>query len=359
MAEVDPTIKALRDASSVEDVSRSLGTSAAGSRAKSTPVVAVCGSINQDTIISVDNFVDSAEKVVVNQGVKRLGGKGANQAVASSLANAETCLLGTVGEDDAGDEILSQLRTAGVRVHAVRTSWEHPTGSAFVVSHRGGAPKVYVQRGANQLTDPSDFVDEIARADVVLAQGELLPEATEMIAALANVHGTRLVLNLAPVSVASPTLIDSANPLVIKRHDVWELLRQLELTGGLHRADLAAQVEVLLQYCPALVVTMAHDGCLFVESEIAGGDGIIWHQPAVLVGDENFVDATGTGDAFSGTLAAGIAKGLSLDDAVCLATAAASQAVRSLGATASYVPVEKLGQMLAETDFPKRRRYEG
>lgn len=66
---------------------------------------------------------------------RRLGGKGANQAIAISKAGAEVLLDAAVGFD--GDSLLSELKAAGVDVAAVKTV-EGPSGRAVIQSSADG-----------------------------------------------------------------------------------------------------------------------------------------------------------------------------------------------------------------------------
>src|SRR5699024_324287 len=124
--------------------------------------------------------------------------------------------------DAAADVVMAELAAHGVDVHSVQTTWDHPTGSAFVATAGGDQHIVFVSRGANVATEPTDFTDAIAEADVLLAQGELRPDATESLGMLANLHGTRFILNLAPVTVVTPSLIDTADPLIVNETEAWQ-----------------------------------------------------------------------------------------------------------------------------------------
>lgn len=318
------------------------------------PTVVICGSIHQDTMAEIGEFPSPGEAAIVGHTSFALGGKGANQASAVAKAGVHAVMAGTVGEDPAADAVLSALADNGVDTRAVQTSWDRPTGSAFIASTPDGNHIVYVTRAANNLTEPMEFADEIAGADVLLAQGELRPEATEQLSAIANLHGTRFVLNLAPVTVVTPTLIDSADPLIVNRTEAWEIMRKLDVSDGILRGDLEATVETLLQYSPSVIVSMGDMGCVYARAEVDGGDGVIWYQPALQVPADEVIDTTGAGDAFAGTVAAEIARGADFATAVALATAAGSLAVRSLGATSSYADLDVLQATVASPDFPKR-----
>lgn len=320
------------------------------------PTVVICGSLHQDTLSQVPEFPAPGESAIVDSSALALGGKGANQASAVAHAGVRAIMAGTVGEDPAADLVLSELGAHGVDTHSVQTTWDEPTGSAYIAATPDGHHMVFVSRGANTITDPMEFTEEIAEADVLLAQGELRPEATEQLGMIANLHGTRFILNLAPVTVVTPTLIDSADPLIVNKTEAWEVLRKLGAAEGIRRGDMVTQIDSLLQYCPSVVISMGDEGCVYARAEVDGGDGIVWHQPSLKVPAEEIVDTTGAGDAFAGTIAAELARGGTAEQAVALGTAAGSLAVRSLGATSSYADYETLRATVAADDFPARRR---
>lgn len=324
------------------------------------PTVVVCGSIHLDTLVKVDSVPSDGGTLIVDDGVNSLGGKGANQAVAIAYDEVRAVMAGTVGEDRAADFVTDQLHSHGVEVHSIRTSWDFPTGSAFIATNRQGRPVIFVQRGADALTDPTDFTDEIAAADIVLAQGELLPEATETLATVASMHRVRLVLNLSPVTVATPTLIDNADPLIVNMKGAWETLRRLDISEGILASDYRSQIEALLQYCPSVVMLRGEGGCLYAQAPSGGSDEVVvYEHPAMSLPPEAVVDATGSGDAFVGTLTAELAKGSSLHDAVHLGTAAGAAAVQAVGACAAFAQREKLLEMVAAEDFPEARVFHG
>ncbi|MDO5029737.1 MAG: PfkB family carbohydrate kinase [Corynebacterium sp.] len=325
-----------------------------------TPTVVVCGSIHLDTLVKVDSVPADGGTLIVDDGTDSLGGKGANQAVAIAYDGVRAVMAGTVGEDRAADVVIEELTAHGVDVHSIRTSWDMPTGSAFVATNKKGRPVIFVQRGADKLTDPTDFVDEFATADIVLAQGELLPQATEAIAAVASMHNARLVLNLSPVTVATPALIDHADPLIVNMKGAWETLRRLDIAEGILATDYRAQIEALLQYCPSVIMLRGDHGCLYAEHATGLEDQpTIYEQPALTLPEEKVVDGTGSGDAFVGTLTAELAKGSSLADAVTLATAAGAAAVQAMGACAAFAPRAQLLEMIEDPDFPAAREFKG
>lgn len=314
------------------------------------PVVVVCGSIHVDTYVSVPTLPQIGETVVATSTTRALGGKGANQAVAIANAGVEAIMAGTIGEDPEADFALEELTAKGVDTHSIQTSWERPTGSAFIAKGPNNRPVIYVRRGAGELTDPADFADEFANADIVLAQGELVPETTNAISATASLHNTRFVLNLNPVSTVTPALIDNADPLIVNRPGAWQIIRELGISGGLNAADTSAHMEALLQYCPVVIITMGQDGCIYSDPET----GNFYHQAPLNIDPDSVVDTTGSGDAFVGTFTAELARGTDLSQAIRLASCAGTKAVQAIGATAGLVSHEELVKLAASEHLPAR-----
>ena len=65
--------------------------------------ITVVGSINLDLVTLVERLPAPGETVMGRAGVRGLGGKGANQAVAALRAGGAVRLVGAVGRDTAGD----------------------------------------------------------------------------------------------------------------------------------------------------------------------------------------------------------------------------------------------------------------
>ena len=301
------------------------------------PVVLVCGTVNIDTFVRVDAFPTAGETVIATPGAlsdggnQALGGKGANQAVAAArfAEDATVRLIATVGEDAAGDIALGVLQDAGVDVSGVARTADAPTGQAFIMNDAVGENIIIVTSGANTVTDPASCAGEES-ADVLLAQGELTPEHSAALPALAERTGARFVLNLAPVTTRDRALIAAADPLIVNETEAADVLgvpRDL----GLDEVLDGLSVAVGRGLATSAVVTLGAQGALVIE-----GDGEDERTMVASPAVSEVVDTTGAGDAFAGTLATALAQGMSLVDAARYAAAAGSLAVRAAGAASSY-----------------------
>ena len=315
----------------------------------SLPAVVVCGSINVDTFVGLQQFPAPGETVIARRGIQGLGGKGANQAVASAHMGVETILLASVGQTSAGNpeeplDPLALLAIEELQQHGVNTEYiaktTQPTGQAFIMNDASGENIIIVTSGANELTSPaahSDLLREIATTrpvPVVLAQGELTPEHSAELPALAAAAGARLMLNLAPVTTKDPDLIAAANPLILNE------LEAADITGLSRNTPVEEIFAALAKVSRSAVVTLGAEGAAVID-----GDSVV-RVPAPKV--DRIVDTTGAGDAFCGTLAAAVATGATLEEAARLAVAAGSLATQKHGAAGSYASEQDVRALALE-----------
>ncbi|WP_149202881.1 ribokinase [Actinotalea subterranea] len=281
--------------------------------------VVVVGSANVDLVVPVERHPGAGETVLGGDLVRSPGGKGANQAVAAARAGgAGTTFLGAVGRDDAAALLLASLDGAGVRTDLVARVGA-ATGTALISVTPDGENAIVVAPGANaRATLDAAGARAVGQADVVLAQLEI-PLPTVVAAARARRPGARFVLNAAPSRTLPAELWSQVDLLVVNEHEA----RDVAETEGTP-AELAT---ALLERVPAVVVTLGSHGCLVAER----GQPRV-EVPALRV---TAVDTTGAGDTFCGVLAASLARGESLVDAVRLASAAGALAVTTPGAQAA------------------------
>lgn len=107
------------------------------------------------------------------------GGKGANQAVAAARLGAEVAMIGRVGDDAFGKDILENFRANAVNTQNVKPVTHLESGTAHIILAEGDNSIVVVE-AANREVTPA-YVDEAAEvirnADIVLIQQEI-PEET-------------------------------------------------------------------------------------------------------------------------------------------------------------------------------------
>jgi ribokinase len=294
----------------------------------SSGAVVVVGSVNADLVVTVRQLPLAGETVTGGTFARHGGGKGANQAVAAARAGARVAFVGAVGADDLGDEALRELEAEGIDVSAVQRLADVPTGVAAIVVDERGENQIAVASGANAALTGEAVTAALApllagpARGVVLLGHEVPPEAVAAGAEAARAAGWQAILNPAPARA----LIDDLDGVILtpNRDEARALAEQSgdSARGRSTGDDVAAAARALNARTGApVLITLGAEGALL--------DGDAFPAPPVEV-----VDTTGAGDAVNGALAARLAAGDPLREAVRFALAAASLSTRSPGARA-------------------------
>jgi len=305
--------------------------------------VCVVGSVNIDLLLSLQRLPHSGETVLAEGMVTQPGGKGANQAAAAARLGATVSLVGRVGEDAFGLQVMEDLRSFGVDTTFVRVDKTMPTGLAVVMVDAMGRNAIAVAPGANAALSPED-VDSakaaIAGAGVLLVQLEIPLATVERAVALAGRFGVPVVLNPAPAR-ALPEGMLSKVALVVPNEVEALALTGVRVTGPLRAREAAGLL--LQQGASAAVLTLGDRGY------VARTPAAAWGSPAHRV---RVADTTGCGDTFLGALAAFLSGGAPVAEAAELANGAAALAATSLGARAALPDREALMALLSVRDSP-------
>src|SRR5215208_8228480 len=141
--------------------------------------VFVVGSINQDFVLNVERRPEPGETVTDAQLSKGNGGKGANQAAAAALLDADVEFLGRVGDDGLGEPLVEALADKGVHTSLVEAAPDSSTGTAFITVTPDGENAITVAPGANRrltVEDVDAASGTIGEAKVLVVQMEIPPE---------------------------------------------------------------------------------------------------------------------------------------------------------------------------------------
>lgn len=279
----------------------------------------VVGSIHLDWILQVPALPAPGDTVLASARTTSPGGKGANQAVTLRRLGAAVEMVGVVGADDAGRELLENFDALGVGRAHVRVAEGEPSGIAVVAVDATGDNGILVAPGASGTLSPADVAAAqaaVAGADVVLLQLEVPLATVSAAVATARAAGVPVVLNAAPARPLPDALLATLDVLVVNEGEALALAEE--------GSDVEAAARALLARGPrAVVVTLGGDGAFVLDI-----DGLT-PVPAHRV---EAVDTTGAGDTFVAAVAAGLATGRDVRDSARLAAAAAALAVQRPGA---------------------------
>ncbi|MFP5201425.1 MULTISPECIES: ribokinase [Bacillus] len=275
--------------------------------------IVVVGSCSMDLVVTSDKRPNAGETVLGESFKTVPGGKGANQAVASARLGADVYMVGRVGDDAYGQDILSNLETQGVRTSYMKPVTEMESGTAHIILAEGDN-SIVVVKGANNEVTPDYVREALSTIDdigMVLIQQEIPEETVESVCAICSEKEIPVILNPAPARRVSQQVLQQAAYITPNEHEA------VLMFDGLSTKD------ALRQYPNKLLITEGKNGVRYFD----GSKEVL--VPGVPV---EAVDTTGAGDTFNGALAVALTEGKSLYDALAFANLAASMSVTKFGA---------------------------
>jgi ribokinase len=357
--------------------------------------VIVVGSVNIDLVARVPHLPHPGETVTGGSYDRYHGGKGGNQAVAAARLRRPTLFIGALGDDTFEVEARRALATERVDVSMVASLPGQATGVALILFDSNGENQIVVIPGANGAIETGYARDCLSRlgplvGDVVLVCNEVPLNVVREALICAHAAGATTVLNPAPATGIDRSVFALADIITPNRSELSMLLHtEARRTGRRTDAsqEIPSRARLLLDPGPegpgvrkAVIVTLGAAGVMVLERTGAGlgraaarpgdavtagapanaapagetaaavdmgreSDGVrIWEVPAERV---STVDSTGAGDAFNGALAAAIAEGRPLAEAVRRAVAAGALATTHVGAREGMPTAAELEEFLA------------
>lgn len=306
--------------------------------------VVVFGSINIDLVVQVPRLPVRGETVIGKQFFTATGGKAANQAVAIAKLGIPVHLVGQVGEDHFGSVLLENLQNAGVSVDGVTMDPNTHSGVASIVVDERGDNTISCAAGANGRISDRDverFSSLLPSAKVaILDLGIPLPSVLAAAKESHRHNSCILILDPAPVQRNLPLelykLVDVITPNEIEASQMVGFTVD-GVTTARQAASLLHQMGV-----KNVIITLGKQGAFCSTPEES------FSIPAISV---RALDTVGAGDAFNGGLAAALASGKSLREAVYWGTIAGGLAVTKKGAQSSLPDWDSFNEELQRQEL--------
>ncbi|PWA46990.1 pfkB-like carbohydrate kinase family protein [Artemisia annua] len=298
------------------------------------PPLVVVGSANADIYVEITRLPSQGETISAKTGQTLAGGKGANQAVCSSMLSYPTYFVGQVGQDAHGELIIDALEKSGVCLDYLRKVEEEdvPTGHAVVMLQSDGQNSIIIVGGANMngwegnvvFKDGFDVV--VRNAGIVLLQREIPDIVNIKVAKAAKSAGVPVILDAGGMDAPIP--VDLLNNIDIFSPNESELARLTGMpTENFEQITLAVAECHKLGVRDVLVKLGDRGSALFTEGNEPIEQGIIKA--------EKVLDTTGAGDTFTAAYAVALVEGKSKVECLRFAAAAASLCVQVKGAIPS------------------------
>ncbi len=273
-------------------------------------MITVIGSINMDLVVGTDRFPKQGETVLGNLYTTVPGGKGANQAVAAARLGDQIHMVGAVGNDAFGMQLLDGLEKEQIDTQGVKKT-NGASGIANILLSEGDN-RIIVVPGANHELSNADIDAQKAvmkKSSMVILQLELPIPVVEYTLQVAKELGVPAILNPAPAAGFTEAMkeADFLTPNETEAEELFGANWELELE----------------RYPNRMVVTLGKNGARYFDGD---------KHVTVEGFPTTAVDTTGAGDTFNGALAVALSEGNDFKEAVRFANAAASISVEKFGA---------------------------
>jgi ribokinase len=302
--------------------------------------IAVLGGLNMDLIVETPRPAGPGETREGTRFYATPGGKGGNQAVAAARIvgdRAPVIMVGRVGRDSYGEDLIASLHAAGVDTRYVRPDPASSSGVAVIFIDAQGESYVNAVYGANGRCDQQQVTDvrqALKDAGVLLVQQEIPLDPT--LEAMKGARGADATVILDPAPTRPPLpdgFLAACDIVTPNEHEAADLCGfVVDSVDSARRAAL----QIRDAGAPTVIVTLGELGAWVEDDNVSE----LVSAPSVRA-----VATVGAGDAFNGGLAAGLAMDLDLMQAVRLGVAAGALCVTKEGAQQAmptYAEVERL-----------------
>ncbi len=320
------------------------------------PKILVVGSFVMDLITTTKVFPSSGETVLGESFTTAPGGKGANQAVQAARLGADVTMIGKVGQDGFGDQLLASMSASGVHVDGVLRDPDHSSAIGNItleVDEKGNRRnRIIVVSGANMTITQQDVAflqEEIAQYDLVMLQFEIPMEIDIQIAQWAKVKGVPVMVNPAPAAPIPAALLACTTYLSPNEHEA-SALTGIAIRPGAETLlpDVQAASEALqAKGVENVLITLGENGAALCEH------GKLHYLPSVP--DVAVADPTAAGDSFVAAFCVGVCSGLTFEHAMDFARNTAAITVSRPGAQPSLPMLADVTAALpahGQPDFP-------
>jgi ribokinase len=302
-------------------------------------MITVVGSLNYDLIIRTPNLPTPGQTIHGHDFRTACGGKGANQAYAVARMSQPALMIGCIGDDAFGAEMIANLKSVGIDTSGIARRDGMASGIAMILVEASGQNEIVIAAGANGTHTAEDVqrhADRIRSSAAVITQLETTLAASEAALILARAAGKLTVLNPAPYSPVSDALLGHCD-YIIPNESEAAAMTGIEV-NDINTASRAATV-LKARGARNVVVTLGAGG-VWLDTETWQG-----HVPAFEV---QAVDTVAAGDTFIGAFVTRLVEGASPREAARFSCAASAISVTRPGAQPSIPTRAEVEAFLAQ-----------
>ena len=302
------------------------------------PYIVVLGGINIDLVTMTPRFPEAGETVVGTGFLTYPGGKGANKAVTAARMGGRVKMIGRVGGDAFGGQLVESLTGTRVDVSGVLVD-DAVTSGVAVINIDGRAQNRIIQvHGANarcDITEAQRVGKAISGASALMLQLEVPVEVSLSAAQQAADSGVLIIMDPGPVRSMPDEMYQLCDYLTPNETEAQALVG-FPVTGPNSASKAAAAL--MERGVDHVVIKLGALGAYYATTGIER----FLSAPKVEA-----MDSVAAGDAFNGALAAMLAEGQPTDEALKWAMASGALAVTHHGAQDAMPHRQQVEKLLA------------
>lgn len=318
------------------------------------PKILIVGSFVMDQIATTDIVPREGQTVLGKTFHKAPGGKGANQAVQAARLGAEVTMVGKLGRDANGEEMIRVCREAGIDVSHVLYDETSASGCAMIIlQEKENEPtqnRILVIPGTNMMIE-ADEIDvlksEIGNYDIVILQNEIPMGINVLIAKYAYEAGVPVMLNSAPSARLPEELYGYLTYISPNETEIEDMTgvhithvgKDVDREAARRAADLLQKKGV-----KNVLITLGSAGALLLNGE---GE---FYSPCAT--DVKVADPTAAGDSFVGAFCTGACCGWDWETMLVFANHTAAVTVSKMGAMPSLPTIDQVLECMEERNVP-------
>ena len=299
-----------------------------------TPRIITVGAAIQDVFLSnsaafssvkIDATHEMTElqlgaKIDVNKVDFATGGGATNAAVTFARQELDTSFMGMIGEDLAGDAILTVLDAENINTSRVKTTDKYNTDYSTVILAPNGERTILTYRGASSQIDGRDFEVEPGEFDWLYVSNLAgkMDDLNEIFSRAAK-SGIKIAWNPGKKELQEnlkmKSLLSDVEVLLVNKEEASQIFTGETLEELVHHG---------LNLVPVIIITDGPNGAIASDGKTVVRAGMYEDIPSL--------DRTGAGDAFGSGFVSQWAQGASLKQSLLFASANSTSVIQFMGA---------------------------
>lgn len=285
------------------------------------------GSVAYDNIFTVDQIPILGERVYGERLGKFVGGMAANQVIEAARYIENINILGRVGVDAEGSQIIKSFQKKGINTRYLQKDRIHSTGQTYMYLLNDDYYSV-VTPGANLHVKPDEVEKSIRKmkSGFVLVSLEINLEAVRSALIVSRTNDLESVLIPSPVENCKQDIIDLSDSIILNTRE-FDTIFDLKVTN---LSDAEKQLSKLKGMKKRILVTLGKYGAALLDNNK------IFLSEAMKV---KSIDSVGAGDALAGAFIG------------CLVRGVPSAKALSIGCIAGALVTSKAGPQSSQHTF--------